>query len=76
MQTPEVEEEFIPTERIAITVFILCQGGTVTPSYVAEITGIHPNGAWRMLSKLSRVIPLTEENGRWWLIAPQASETG
>lgn len=70
------DEELIVTERIAITVYALCQGGTVTPHYVAETVGITPNGAWRMLSKLSRVLPLTEENGRWWLIAQQASEMG
>lgn len=70
------DDELIVTERIAITVYVLCQGGTVTPHYVANAVGITPNGAWKMLSKLSRVLPLTEENGRWWLIAPQASEIG
>lgn len=70
------DEELITTERIAITVYTLCQGGTVTPHFVAETIGITPNGAWRMLSKLSRVLPLTEEDGHWWLIAPRASEIG
>jgi len=71
-----VEDEYIVTERIAITVYTLCLGGTVTTHDVAGSVGITPNGAWRMLCKLSRVLPLTEDAGRWWLIAPQASEIG
>lgn len=70
------EDELITTERIAITVYALCQGGTVTTHYVADSVGITPSGAWRMLSKLSRVLPMTEEGGRWWLIDQRASEIG
>jgi hypothetical protein len=63
------EERLITTERIALVTAYLYEGGTVTPAFVADRIGITENGAWRMLSKLSRVLPITEEDGQWWLIS-------
>jgi hypothetical protein len=65
-------EELIPTERVALIVYELTVGGTVTTAQVAQMTGITHSGAWRMLGKLSRVLPLTEENGQWYIIALQS----
>lgn len=65
-------EELIPTERVALIVYGLTVGGTVTTAQVAQMTGITHSGAWRMLNKLARVLPLAEEDGRWYLIASRS----
>ena len=67
-------EDLIPTERVAIIVFALALGGTVTTAHVARETGITISGAWRMLNKLSRVLPLTEEDGRWYVFASRSMD--
>jgi hypothetical protein len=60
------EDDLITTERVTIIAWELALGGTVTPQSVSEMTGISTNGAWRMLTKMSRVRPIVEENGCWF----------
>ena len=58
--TPEV-----PTERVAIIVFLLCKGRKFTTTEVAELCGVTRRGAYAIMARISRVLPLTLENGEW-----------
>lgn len=61
------KDEFIPTERIALIVYLLSQGYRFTTSQAARRVGITTDGAALMLRKASRVIPICEEKGLWKL---------
>ncbi len=65
--------ELIPTERVALVAVDLALGGTVTTTFLAAQLGISRSGAWRMLTKLSRVLPITsDDDERWyWLTRSQ-----
>lgn len=59
------------TERTAVTVLALEGAGTagLTVRQVAAMTGVTRFGAWRMLCRMSRVIPLYHDDdaGVWVL---------
>lgn len=63
-------DELNVTERVAITTVLLVSGGTVTAYQLADIFDIHHDTARQMLSKMSRVLPIMEDNDpsahRWW----------
>lgn len=61
--------EFVTTERVAVVVRLLTLGRRMTTREVAEIAGITPGGAWSMLGKLSRVLPLAEDGGVWAMLS-------
>lgn len=62
------DTDYITTERVAILVLTLARGGTVTTREVSERLGITQNGAWYMLSRLSRVLPVVQDKGQWFLL--------
>ncbi len=64
LQLPEVEE-MVTTERVAIVVWLLSNGRAMSTAEVAGITGITHGGAWRLLARLCRVLPLTLEDNVW-----------
>lgn len=53
------------TERVGRVVFLLMQGRSLTVNDVRSLTGLGFPGAWRLLVKASRVIPLVESEGAW-----------
>jgi hypothetical protein len=58
--------EYIPTERVAIAVFWLMQGNRLTTAEIARLTGLTPSGAWYMLQKICRVLPVSlSDSGEW-----------
>jgi|GEM_PF-2851213 hypothetical protein len=63
--TPEV-----PTERVAIIVFLLCKGRKFTTNEVAELCGVTRRGAYAIMARISRVLPLTLDNGTWYEFHP------
>lgn len=58
-------EEYVPTERSAMIVFFLMQGSRLSTAEIARLTGLTPQGAWNMLQKICRVVPLYQEGGVW-----------
>jgi hypothetical protein len=72
------EDAMIPTERIGLTVWILLNwdytrhGPPSTHALATEI-GVTENGMWRMLDKLSRVIPVAHVDGGWQISLPRVS---
>ena len=66
--------EFQTTERAGLVVWLLAAGRTPTTNEVAELAGISRCGAWNMMNRLSRVLPLYQERvGRrleWHVLPP------
>ena len=58
--TPEV-----PSERVAIIVFLLCKGRKFTTMEVAELCGVTRRGAYAIMARISRVVPLAPVDGQW-----------
>jgi len=59
-----------PSERVAIVTLALAQGKELEPEQVAEMTECDLSTAYRVLQRISRVIPLygDEATGRWSLV--------
>lgn len=57
-----------PTERAAIVTRELMRGGAFTEYDVAEMTECDRSTGLRLLQRLSRVLPLYEDDGRWRLL--------
>lgn len=62
---PENVEEMVTTERVAIVVWQLAHGVPMHTVEVAQILGITQQGAWSLLAKLCRVLPVSLEDGTW-----------
>lgn len=60
--------ELTITERIGLIVYLFSIGRRMTIREIASLSGLTFNGAWRMVTKLSRVIPLLEEGGLWAIL--------
>lgn len=61
------KEEVLPTERTGVIVYVLMshRGQKFTTAQLAQRVGLTHNGAWRMLCKLSRKIPICQEIDGW-----------
>lgn len=59
------DSELVTTERVGIVVWLLAHGRKMTTAEVAGLTRISHGGAWMMLAKLSRVLPLTQDGDIW-----------
>jgi hypothetical protein len=62
------EEELVTTERVGVVVYRLMRGEAATTLEIATWTGLTRTGAWLMMEKLSRVLPLAQVEGRWCAI--------
>lgn len=58
-------EPEVTTERVGVVVDRLCRGGKATTNEVAAWVGLTRFGAWEMLTRLSRVLPITVIDGCW-----------
>lgn len=56
--------EMTPTERAGVAVRLLEQQ-PMTPRSLAEKLEMTPHGARALLRRLSRVVPLVDDGGRW-----------
>jgi len=63
------DSEYLPTERIGLIVYHLCEGEIFTVAQVAEMAGITYQGARQMLNRLSRTIPILCLDGEWMMQA-------
>lgn len=62
--------DLMTTERIALVSWALLLGKAYTTREVAELTGLTWGGAYRMLCRMSRVLPLYQhDDGRWGIFA-------
>ena len=58
--TPEVT-----TERVAVIVYLLARGRRFSTAEVAALCGVTRRGAYALMARISRVVPLTLEAGIW-----------
>ena len=59
-----------PEERAALVTWYLSHGDAFRTSEVCRMTGLTRQGAYRLLCKLSRVIPVyQDESGVWQVLA-------
>lgn len=58
-------DDLITTERVGIVVHRLAHGEAGSTVEIAGWVGMSRIGAWFMLNKLSRVLPVNMVNGRW-----------
>lgn len=61
----ELTVESIPTERVATTAWAFAQGESYTTAQVATLTGLTWFGAYKLLCKMSRVLPIYCDHGVW-----------
>lgn len=64
----QLPRETVTTERVALVLLPLARGRRLTTRQAAELAEMTPAGAWRMLTRLSRVAPLYFENGKWGIV--------
>lgn len=55
----------VTRERAACVAFWLAQGCALSVPQVADRTGLTYDGALKLLKTISRVIPISENNGIW-----------
>ncbi len=58
----------VPTERTAIIVWLLAQGRTFRTSEVANLTGVGRTGAYELMARISRVLPLVLIDDTWQIV--------
>lgn len=62
-----------PSERVAVVTLALAEGQSLEPEQVAEMTECDLSTAYKVLKRISRVIPLYEDAGRWALLRESLS---
>ena len=67
---PPTFETCGPVERAGLVGAWLASGETVTSAQVAQAFGMSRAGAWRMLDKLSAVLPIVRTGPDWRLVRP------
>ena len=62
------DRETSTTERVGIACSLLYRGGSWPTRTIADKLGVGQGGAYSMLSKLSRVLPLALDGGGWRMV--------
>ena len=57
------------TERVGVVVMELANGEEMTTREVSELANMSTVGAWLLMSRLCRVLPLTFDRGKWKILA-------
>ncbi len=57
--------EMLPTERIALCTVHLMRGRAMTVREVAQELELTHSGAAKLLSRISRVLPMVDDGGVW-----------
>ena len=63
-----MRRQTITTERVGTVVALLYSGGSWPTRALAERVNMTVSGTYAMLSKLSRVLPLTLDDDGWTLV--------
>lgn len=69
---PEENTGQVPQERAAVVAWYLAHGEALTTRQVTELTGTTMRGALAMMYRLSRVLPVYQNDiGQWEVCATQ-----
>lgn len=70
---PDCPDELVAQERAALVAWWLSRGAQMTTRVIAERTGMGYVGAWDMMQKLARVLPIAfdklngfDDEGYWF----------
>lgn len=63
--TGVLTESFTPHEKAAAITWLIAGGAEFTTPEIAERLGVTFQGAHYLMHGISRVIPITQERGRW-----------
>lgn len=69
-----VIEPEVTTERVAVVTARLVRGEFGTTLEIAEWVGLTRSGAWEMLTKIARVLPVILVDGCWQITDPNMLE--
>lgn len=61
-------EPEVTTERVGIVAWRLAQGNRASTAEIAEWTGMTHSGAWYLLMRLARVLPIGIVDKHWQCI--------
>lgn len=57
--------ELVATERAGKVAWALAGGRSLSTQDIAAMTGLSVSGAWKMMYRLSRALPLSYYAGQW-----------
>lgn len=60
--------DMTPSERTAIVAYLLGDGAALSPADVMRLTDCAERTAYDVLDRLTRVLPLYHDAGRWQLL--------
>lgn len=63
-----MQADYNTTERVALLTFGLALGTAYTTSQVADLTGMTWGGAYRMLCRVSGILPIYQDETGCWRI--------
>lgn len=61
-------EDLVVTERAAYIVYLLMRGKTLTTAEIAAELGMTHSGAWQLLQKVARRVPIRQDLDYWFYI--------
>ena len=56
------------TERVGLVVWHLAHGESMQTRSVADLTGLTMPGAWYLMTRLSRAIPIYQDDQGFWVV--------
>ena len=63
----DIEPETV-TERVGLVVWHLAHGESMQTRSVADLTGLSMTGAWCLMTRLSRAIPIYQDDRGFWVV--------
>lgn len=63
-----------PSERVAVIVLALARGRGLTTRQAAELTGLNKRSAFDLLCRISRVLPICQDEQRLWYLISEDPE--
>lgn len=74
MEYKQGDGELCVTERVGLVVWLLAaeRGRKHTTADIARRLGVTYGGAWAMLGKLARVLPIAADSDGWWMLPDES----
>lgn len=64
-----------PSERVALVVWYMAHGMGLSTREVARLTGLQPRNARELMYRVSRILPVYQEEGVWLICKGISSST-
>jgi len=61
----------VVSERVAIVTWFLMSGHRMRTAEIATLTGISRQGAFALMERISRVLPIRENDETWEMVTPE-----